>query len=271
MPDPTLRPYKPTDRDTCAGLWEIVFGDPAALVTEFLRLFEHRPGFGMVADVNGTVAAAAYAIPGLTVLRPGQPDLPARYLYAVATHPGHRKQGLAAELCRVLRDQCFARGELLLTKPAEPGLYPWYEEKIGAVPVLPCHMVNVTTAVPGTVTPLSRTDYTARRETMLANTPHVRLPDALFQWEHLLHTHYGGGFFAVPGGIADVYAADGQMEIPELISRTPEQDAGALLAHFGIPAAAVVLPGGTEPYVSCTAPDILPDGLEQVWFGPVFG
>lgn len=270
MPE-TLRPYAPTDRPSCADLWEIVFGDPAALVTEFLRLFEHQPGFCMVAEDNGAVAAAAYALPGLTVLRPGQPDLPARYLYAVATHPDHRKRGLAAMLCRALRDQCFARGELLLTKPAEPSLYPWYGEKIGAVPVLPCRTLTVTTPHPGAVTPLSPDVYTARREALLADRPHVRLPDALFRWEHLLHSHYGGGFFAVGGGIADVYAANRQMEVPELLSPAPDQDAGALLAHFGVPAAVVTLPGGNEPYVSCAAPGALPDGLSEAWFGPAFG
>lgn len=270
MPE-ALRPYIPADRNGCAQLWEAVFGDPAPLVTEFLRLFEHRPGFCMVAESDGAVVAAAYAVPGLTVLRPGRPDLQARYLYAVATHPDHRKQGLAAELCRSLRDQCFARGELLLTKPAEPSLYPWYTEKIGAVPVLPCRTVNVTTAVPGTATPLSPTDYAVRREALLAGTPHVRLPDALFQWEHLLHAHYGGGFFAVGSSVADVYAANGQMEVPELLSPAPERDAGILLTHFAVPAAAVTLPGGDEPYVSCAAPGELPDGLSGLWFGPVFG
>lgn len=268
MPDRSF--YRQSLTGELADLWERVFGDPATLVRQFLDLWQGND-FVLAALSDGHVTAAAYALPGLTVLRPGRPGLPARYLYAVATHPDHRKQGLAAELCRALRDQCFARGELLLTKPAKPSLYPWYAEKIGAVPVLPCRTMTVTTAVTGAVTPLSWADYAALREKMLADIPHVRLPDALFQWEHLLHAHYGGGFFALEHGVADVYTGDGQLELPELLSPAPEQDTGALLSHFGVPAAMVTLPGGNAPYVSCAAPDVLPDGMEQVWFGPAFG
>ena len=129
MDDYILRPYAPGDRDGCAALWEQVFGDPAELVTQFLSLFEAQEGFCLLAEHSGEIAAAAYSLPGLTVLRPGRPDLPARYLYAVATHPVHRKNGLAAALCRGLRDDAFVQGALLLTKPAEPSLYPWYAEK----------------------------------------------------------------------------------------------------------------------------------------------
>ncbi len=270
MPEYALTPYRPALSDGLAGLWETVFGDPAPLVRQFLDLW---PGsdFCLTALQNGIVSAAAYALPGLTILRPGQPDLPARYLYAVATHPDHRDRGLAAMLCRRLRDDCFARGELLLTKPAEPSLYAWYAEKIGAVPTLPCHTLTVTEPAAGTVTRLSPEEYAARREALLANAPHTRLPDTLFQWEHLLHTHYGGGFFATDRAIADAFFDEQRAEIAELLSPAPEQDAGILLSHFRTPSVSVTCPGGTETYVSCAAPDILPDALCSVWFGPVFG
>lgn len=264
MAEYALRPYAPGDRADCGALWELAFGDPAALAEEFLALFGGAPGFGRVAERNGRVAAAAYAVPGLTVSRPGYPDLPARYLYAVATHPDHRDRGLAADICRTLRDDCFARGELLLTKPADTGLYGWYAEKIGAVPALPCDTRTVTTPCPGEVRPLSAAEYAARREALLSGTAHVRLPEALFVWEHLLHAHYGGGFFAVGDSVADAFFDGQRAEIAELLSPAPEQAAGALLRHFGAPAAEVTLPGSAAPYVSCAGAEGVPQGLDAV-------
>lgn len=267
---PEYVPYRPELAGELASLWEIVFGDPAVLVRQFLRLWRDND-FVMAAVSEGHVASAAYCLPGLEILRPGMPALPARYLYAVATHPDYRKQGLAAALCRMLRDECFSRGELLLTKPADASLYSWYEEKIGAAPILHCRTMRVSMTAHGTVTPLSWSEYAAHREHLLSGTPHVRLPDALFQWEHLLHESYGGGFFAVNDAIADVYANGIQLELPELLSASPEQDVATLLSHFSIPAATVTLPGADLPYVSCAASGHYPDQLDSVWFGPVFG
>jgi len=272
MPDTRLRPYTPADKPGCAALWEQVFGDPAPLAERFLSLFEHQPGFGQVAQIDGQIAAAAYSVPGLTILRPGRPDLPARYLYAVATHPAYRSRGLAAMLCRTLRDQAFAEGSLLLTKPAEDSLYPWYANKISAIPTMPCRRLTVTgpAVAARPVTPLTPGEYNVRREACLRRRPHVRLPDALLTWEHLLHAHYGGGFYAVGPALADVYAGS-TLEIAELLSPAPEADARALLAHLNLPAATVTLPGDTKAYISCASPSALPDDLGTVWFGPVFG
>lgn len=276
MAEYILRPFSGTDRKQAAALWELVFGDPVALVAQFFDLFELQSGFCMVAEQNGKTAAAAYCLDGLELLLPGHPPIPASYLYAVATHPAHREQGLAAELCRRLRDACFARGRILFTKPAEPSLYPWYEEKVGAVPVLSCQSIKID-ASPNPhgappPTPLSPAEYGRLRENLLQNVPHVRFPNSLLTWEHLLHMQYGGGFFAVGSGIADLYIGDGQMEVPELLSPDPEQTVQLLLSHFNIPAAAVTLPGGAERYVSCAAPNgCLPNGVDAAWFGPVFG
>lgn len=279
MAEYMLRPFREPDGEQAAALWEQVFGDPAALVAQFLNLFECQPGFCMIAEQKGRIAAAAYCLDGLELLLPGQAPIPASYLYAVATHPAHRKQGLAAELCRRLRDSCFARGRILFTKPAEPSLYPWYEEKVGAVPVLSCQSIKID-ALPNSVdlsdapppTPLSPEEYGRFRENLLQGVPHVRFPDSLLTWEHLLHRQYGGGFFAVGSSIADLYIGNGQIEVSELLSPDPVRTVQVLLSHFNIPSAAVTLPGRTEHYVSCAAPNgCLPDGVDAVWFGSVFG
>lgn len=276
MAEYLLRSFREADRKQAAALWELVFGDPSALVEQFLNLFQFQPGFCMTAEQNGQIAAAAYCLDGLELRQPGQLPLPASYLYAVATHPLHRKQGLAAELCRRLRDACFARGRILFTKPAEESLYPWYEEKIGAVPALSCQTIKIDAAEDkhgvSPLMSLSPEEYGILREKLLQNIPHVYFPKSLLTWEHLLHKHYGGGFFAVGDGIADVYADGTQIEVPELLSFDPVKAGQALLFHFNAPAAVFTLPGKHEPYVSCAAPNgCSPDALDAVWFGPAFG
>ena len=274
MSDAVIRPYRPADRGQAAGLWNRVFGDPEEVVCAFLDLFGTQSGFCMVADCSGTIAAAAYAMDGLTLCLPGQPPASGTYLYAVATDPEFRKRGLAAEICRALRDAAFARGiDCLFTHPAEMSLFPWYAEKIGAAPVLPCRTRTVTdpdAALP--VSELSPAEYGRLRERLLADTPHVAFPDTFLAWEHRLHAAYGGAFLRVGDGIADVFTDGKTAEIAELLHDAPECAARAVLAHCGARTARVTLPGGDTPYISCApASGTLPAGLEQAWFGPVFG
>ena len=133
MSEPVIRFFQQEDRPGAVALWNRVFGDPPEVVHGFLDLFASQDGFCAVADCAGTIAAAAYAMDGVTLHLPGEKPISGTYLYAVATDPAFRKQGLAAEVCRVLQRAAFARGiGCLFTHPAEHSLFPWYEEKIGA-------------------------------------------------------------------------------------------------------------------------------------------
>ena len=270
----TIRPLTITDAPAAAKLWSLVFGDEEALILEFFRLFAHTPHFGVCAEANGTIAAAAYCPEGTDYVDAKGNIRKGAYLYAVATHPDHRKQGLAAKLCQELKAQVFVHDkEYLFTRPSEESLFPWYEEKIGAVPTLGMDSLYFTrkasSAMPVAV--VSPEDYTQRRKSLLTELPHVTHDNSWMAWEQLLHEAYGGAFCTVGPYIADYFSDGSTLQINELLPHpTPaqaEEAAQALMIATGTRECACAILG-TGHYVSVIAPhNSLPDG----WFGPCYG
>ena len=194
----------------------------------------------------------------------------------MATDPAFRSRGLAARLCRLLRDWAFARGNTyLFTRPAEPTLFPWYAEKIGAIPALSRKMLTADAPCPGgTVTKLSPEAYGTRREALLRDVPHIALDWSLLQLEDLFHRSYGGAFLDVDGGVADVYAAENAVDVQELLlppGTDPQRALEKILAHFGVRRGTAALPGAEECYVSCTPGPHASALPADAWFGPAFG
>jgi len=273
MKDYTIRPLTMEDAPQAAALWSLVFGDNEALVQEFFRIFAHSPHFGVCAEQNGIIAAAAYCPQGTDYVTADGTVRKGAYLYAVATHPRHRKRGLAAELCKDLKEQVLENNEILFTKPSEESLYPWYAEKIGAVPTM-----GMTSAVFDLgeqsdlpAASLSPADYMARRDAALQGLPHVRHDEHWTQWAHLLHQAYSGGFCAVGDFIADYFSDGSTLQINELLPHPTmeqaERVAQALMEHTNTLRCTCTLLG-TEHYVSAVTKDgPLPTG----WFGVCYG
>lgn len=277
IPDYTIRPLTSADGKQAAALWTLVFGDEEPLVLEFFRCFAGQAPFGLCAEHHGQIAAAAYCPPGADLVEADGTVHPGAYLYAVATHPEHRKQGLARTLCRGLKDMAWAKGmEYLFTKPSQPSLYPWYEEAIGAVPLLGCRTAELSPAGSShlPVEALSPEAYLDLRDRALAGQPHVRQSRAWLDYEHQLHLRYGGGFYAVGPYIADLYQEGDRLVLNELLPQTdaPQVQAvcTALMARLQARSCRCTLPGGTEAYVSVTA-NQQPLPRENLWFGPCFG
>ena len=274
MSDYTIRPLTMGDAAQAAALWSLVFGDDEALVQEFFRIFAHTPHFGVCAELNGTIAAAAYCPQGTDFMDAHGSVHRGAYLYAVATHPEHRKRGLAAKLCQNLKERVFSAGcSYLFTKPSEESLYAWYEEKIGAVPTMGMQSVSFDRcggdALP--VAPLSPAAYMAKRGEALQGLPHVRHDERWAEWEHLLHQAYGGAFCAVGAFIADYFTDGTTVQINELLphptAEQARQAAQALMQHTGTGRCTCTL-YGDEHYVSAvTQTADLPAG----WFGPCYG
>ncbi len=273
MSDYIIRPLTLDDAPQAAALWSLVFGDDEALVLEFFRIFAHTPHFGVCAEYGGTIAAAAYCPQGTDYVTTEGTLCKGAYLYAVATHPRHRKQGLAAKLCRQLKQQVFEGKEILFTKPSEESLYPWYEEKIGAVPTMGMQSVSFeyseNDSLP--VMPLSPEAYLLRRENALQGHSHVCHSEGWMEWGQLLHRAYGGAFCAVGAHIADYFSDGSTLQINELLPPpTLEQAEGvaqALMQHTHTMHCTCTL-YGTEHYVSAVTQDgKLPSG----WFGVCYG
>lgn len=263
------------DAPRAAKLWSLVFGDEEAVVLEFFRLFGCEEGFGACAELDGTIAAAAYAPAGTDYITSDGTRHRGVYLYAVATHPDHRKQGLAQQVCTLLKDTAWAQGrEFLFTRPSEESLYDWYEEKIGAVPVMGCEKLTFEkkdcTCLP--CGKLTAEAYLALRRQRLAGLPHADRSLSWMHWEQALHTAYGGGFYAVGDSIADIYFDGSSIHVNELLPHPTPQQAEAvcqsLMAALGGEMCECLIHGDGH-YVSVAAREVaLP--RDNGWFGPCY-
>ena len=275
MTEYIIRPLTAADAPAAAKLWHTVFGDEEALVMEFFRLFPNCPHFGFCAESKGEIAAAAYCPHGTDYITPDGTVHKGAYLYAVATHPDHRKKGLAHQLCTALRDTAFSAGmDYVFTKPSEESLYPWYEEKIGAAPLLGGKQLTFS-ATPGKTLPVSSLSpeaYLSLRNELLQGKAHVRHSAEWMTWQTLLHKAYGGGYYTVGEHIADLYCDGNTVQINELLPHPTEEQAEAvaqaLMTALGA-AECVCTIFGEGHYVSAVSADrSLP---ENAWFGVCYG
>ena len=264
------------DAPKAAKLWSLVFGDEEAVVLEFFRLFGDEQGFGACAEIDGTIAAAAYAPAGTDYIAPNGTAHEGVYLYAVATPPDHRERGLARKVCNLLKDTAWAQGKnYLFTRPSEESLYAWYEEKIGAVPLMGCQPLQFERAeeVSLPCRQLTAEKYLALRGETLAGLPHVRQSMQWMHWEHTLHTAYGGGFYAVGDSIADVYFDGSAVHVNELLPHPTAEEAEtvcrALIGHLGAETCECLIHGDGH-YVSVAARDGCELPRENGWFGPCY-
>lgn len=264
------------DAAEAAKLWSLVFGDEEAVVMEFFRLFAHQEGFGACAEIDGKIAAAAYAPAGMDYISPDGTPHAGVYLYAVATHPDHRERGLARKVCNLLKETAWAQGkDYLFTRPSEESLYDWYQQKIGAVPVMGCQTLEFerAKAVMLPCKRISAEDYQTLRNEALTGLPHVRQSIRWLNWEQALHTAYGGGFYAVGDHIADIYRDGNTVHVNELLPHPSSEQAEAvcqtLMAALGASSCDCLIHGsGLYVSVAANGRDIPRD---NGWFGPCYG
>jgi len=274
----TIRLLTMDDAPQAAALWSLVFGDDEATVLEFFRLFGHQQGFGACAEAEGKIVAAAYSPAGTDYITPDGTSYSGAYLYAVATHPNFRKHGLARKVCSLLKETAWAQGrQYLFTRPSEDSLYDWYEEKIGAVPLLggEKRSFSLTEEAALPCRRLLTEEYAQLRSRYLKGLPHVRQSSRWLSWESVLHESYGGGFYAVGGHIADVYAdtSTKTLYVNELLPHPTHEQAqqicSALMTLTGTDRCECMLHGSGR-YVSVAANEC-PMPEANPWFGPCYG
>jgi len=99
-------------------IWQTCFGDDEAYVRFFWEnAFAHCTGFGYY--VEDMLVSMLFMLPGM--LEPNQ--VSAHYIYAVATLPEHRKQGLATKL---LQYAAASGASALVLYPATAQLQAYY-------------------------------------------------------------------------------------------------------------------------------------------------
>lgn len=260
MTEPIIRPVRREDCDPLAALWRRVFQDPPELSRAFL---EDLPalGGGACAEEDGVLLGAAYAVTDYFL-----EERRLAYLYAVAVQPEARGRGLGAALSREAAALGRRLGaELVCTCPAEDSLYPWYERIIAVRPALRQREERVESRPGDIPAPLSPEEYGARREILLAGTPHVRLGPAVLRREKANCRACGGDLLALGEGIAAVYCDEGETRIRELLVPAGADRsalAAALGAAFATERALLLTPDPAgEPCLAADRP--LPPGC--VW------
>ena len=95
----------------------------------------------------------------------------AKYLYAAATHPEYRKRGLMSNLMK----KALAENEIIITKPANKELFPFYE-KFGFTV---CAFKDKK-ELKAMGSPITAEEYINYRDKLLGNVPHITLADEEF-------------------------------------------------------------------------------------------
>ena len=213
-------------------LWKTVFGDPNAFIDAFFQT-AYSPDRCRYDTRDGQIICALYWFDC------SQDGRKFAYIYAVATDPAYRGQGLASRLLlethQILKQQGYS-GTVL--KPAN-GLFPFYE-RLGYQ--TSCY-VNSFTAEAGTsparIHPLSPGEYAARRRELLPENA------ILQEGVTLDFLSVFAGFYAVDGGVFCVSREESEiieyLADPNLIP--------AVLAALSLKTTKITTPGGDLPFV----------------------
>lgn len=226
-----IRGYAPADEAALTVLWKRCFGDSEELIHGFFALLPEL-GAGVTAELDGKPVGMAFAICGMT-LSSGEK---CGYIYAVAVDESCRGFGAGAALTRAAADAARGLGaEIICTLPAEASLYPRYEKLISTRFKLFRRRDIIPAGDARGFDMLSAAEYNARREALLAGAPHLTVNDACAELLRLLCEAYGGGLFAVDGGIAAGYLEEDACLIRELICPDDlrEENAAALARQLG--------------------------------------
>lgn len=180
MNDTVIRRATADELPALQILWETVFGDPPEFIHAF---FAHFPpeASGWVVSRGAEICSAAYLLTGNSLVRGGC-IRPCAYVYAVATPAAMRGNGYASRLMRHFAHLADEEGFALYTRPAEPELFAWYREVMGASGVgTESDTVVLRDSCSEPSLPVraeSPAAYAKLREAQLAGVPHVALSEA---------------------------------------------------------------------------------------------
>ncbi len=175
--------------------------------------------------------------------------LKGKYLYAAATLPEYRGQGLMAGLIEKAKQETVKKGKYLVTKPATESLFAYYGKFGFKTAVFSEDKLVKKQAEAEPLKKLCREEYTYKREELLKDKPHVTLSDM----DHAL------SFFTLLGDKNTIAAVDTAETLPVVKEFVSEDEKGRdkLLSALNTdgavfrtegktPFAMVIPPNGTE-------------------------
>lgn len=229
------------DWGALSQLWAVSFGDTEAVADAFFEAFSPQMHTRVIA-LNDRPAAMASWLPMEIVSAEGQ--FPAAYIYAVATHPDARGQGLCrtlmTELEHALKEQGF---EFTALCPASPSLYDFYAS-MGYQTGFYCRNAVISSADDGAdAVEIQPEDYRLLRNSLLP-APHCRWDAAAMRY--LQKT--GVRFFRLSDGFAAACEEpSGILRVPELYAQDETRAVSALCHTMGKAVAHVRLRGSESP------------------------
>ena len=261
MSEYTIREYRLTDIGAMKQLWCSVFGDSAELVDSFFSLLPDM-GSAMVAEADGRVVGAAYALTGMELLSEEIVRPICGYIYAVAVESAYRGKGIGSALVKEAELLCRRReATIVCTLPAEEALYGWYRELLGFECVLHRERHTVSCLAAEAVMELSSSEYMLWRETMLRGTRHLHPSSPTLEFQRQFCKALGGGLYACGSGICSAYMDEGICTVTEIMSTVPEDHdiIAASVGHaLGAKEAIYFLPSiSGEPYIAAL-PESIP-------------
>lgn len=199
-----------------------------------------------------------YILPGVRLYPFRRNVLTAGYAYALATLPEYRGRGIGSAVYKAASDRALETADAALVRPAEPGLFPFYENASGARPLGGMREGSYTreelqglpreasVRIPGW-------QYAGIREIFLSELPHATFPEELY--DHLEEN--GTEFYMMEKGAAAAETENGVCRIIELLSPSLDHRTAAASVARWCPAQAYTVrtpvffdgPGEAKPYV----------------------
>lgn len=220
-----LRLSTPADVPALRALWALAFGDSGPYLDNFFDNY-YRPHRMIVLEREGEVLSMTAWFDTDFVV-PGRGTYRAAYLYAVATHPACRGEGLSGAVLAWADHYFRALGiPVVTTVPAEPSLHRFFGANgFGECFVTAEREVEVA-SLPAAGEPLLRPvgteEYGRLREELLSDIPHIAYPADTLTYQAGCCAISGGGLFAAdtPAGpvlLCAEGAGDGLVFLKELL------------------------------------------------------
>ena len=224
-----MRLANPSDRPALTRLWTACFGDEPSVVEDFwARMWPEITIFTLE-----NCAAMATAMPVCWQ------EKPAAYLYAVATDPNRRGEGLCSRLMAEAERWLAGQGySYAVLSPAEHSLFQFYG-RMGYETSFFCNRQVFRGLGSGqTVRAVSPAAYAALRRAY-GPKDQVDYPESLLALQES-----AGPLLEITGlGCAAVEPAEHGYMTRELLSRDPQAAASALCAYLNVPLLPARMPG----------------------------
>ena len=246
-----MRQASKQDIPALIELWAQCFGDPPAVVQNFFdTLWENI----LVFTIEDNTSM-------LTAMPVRWQERDAAYLYAVATHPEHRGQGLCRDLMAYAEQHLLEHGYSYTTlHPAGESLYDFYGA-MGYETTFYCEKTMFHGKHAHSVHAVSPDTYAMCRKKFC--TDGVEYPRYLLA----LQEHYGALVEIENLGCAALERTASGWTARELLAKDPETSAKALCHYLHIDSIAVRMPG-TEPFAMAKSLDGSP--LRRSYLGLAF-